>query len=459
LVVIAIIGMLVALLLPAVQAAREAARRTQCVNHLKQLGLAIHNFADSRNGLPPSALFGTRGSVMAFTLPYMEATAQWELLTEPSTTAADGTPLYFKRDESDTNSTLPLCGYLYCPMMTFAEFRDRGTILDWSHVSTGMWFRGLTPDQRQIMAVGAWLCPSSHSYSKSLAVCITDDAFCGPRSDYKFVVSVNSEAANFASREMGGGVTDLADYSTRTSDASTQSASEQAGPFLAPNVTLLPEVTEAYLASESTESATLATLRNRFAGAVVSWTPAKDFSWWADGSSNQICLGEKHIPSWANGAGDILENTSYNGDLGEVPFWWDGGCLMSQPDGKRKHNTFGFLLYNPRMAREGAESTRVIATHIASGPNEEVTNRAAYMPGGSLHAGAADWLKTGKIRPDESAIPELAETSNLAFGSSHPGVVNFLIGDGTVHGFAKATNPWITYCLGNVSDGNSVTIP
>src|SRR6056297_3485567 len=85
LVVIAIIGILVSLLLPAVQAAREAARRMSCSNNMKQIGLAAHNYESAFKTFPAGAMWVSGGGTTdafgtGFTalLPYLEQSSTAE---------------------------------------------------------------------------------------------------------------------------------------------------------------------------------------------------------------------------------------------------------------------------------------------------------------------------------------------------------------------------------------------
>jgi prepilin-type N-terminal cleavage/methylation domain-containing protein/prepilin-type processing-associated H-X9-DG protein len=113
LVVIAIIGVLISLLLPAVQAAREAARRAQCTNNLKQIALATHNYLDSRGTLPAAQYLSNSFSALTMALPYMELTPLYNAINcdlphdNPANTTAAFTGVSTFLCPSDAQNRLP----------------------------------------------------------------------------------------------------------------------------------------------------------------------------------------------------------------------------------------------------------------------------------------------------------------------------------------------------------------
>jgi type II secretory pathway pseudopilin PulG len=121
---LAIIGVLIALLLPAVQAAREAARRMQCSNHLKQIGVALHNYNDTCKELPfASARLGSSRSIRSWAValfPFMEQQPLYSQLIF-------GEAGNFDTDVNPKTNLTALNGvvvsYFYCPSNTRGKMR------------------------------------------------------------------------------------------------------------------------------------------------------------------------------------------------------------------------------------------------------------------------------------------------------------------------------------------------
>ena len=121
LVVIAIIAILISLLLPAVQQARESARRTQCKNNLKQMGLAMHNYEGTHGTFPPNLVPGgnfrySAGNwgILAYLSPFMEQSNVYNAMNLNAPTYAATAPYHIADPGNAIAAALIIPAYL-CP--------------------------------------------------------------------------------------------------------------------------------------------------------------------------------------------------------------------------------------------------------------------------------------------------------------------------------------------------------
>jgi prepilin-type N-terminal cleavage/methylation domain-containing protein len=247
LVVIAIIAVLIALLLPAVQAAREAARRMTCTNHLKQIGIAVHNFHDTYQGLPPSCVG----------LSY----------------ANDPVP---DTVDTDTYADRPRAGF-WTLIMPFIEqpglynTAKEKTVNFRYGLRNGRFWHTLSPEeQKMFQSISGYRCPSRRGNATMLiaATGLTSSEkgiqTLGTQGDYAIVVGRQSQ--HWSGWLQDGGFID------RWQESGT---SYYHGPEY---------------------------MKSPFRGAIwssgvpESWQPRDTFARLTDGTSNQILVGEKFIP-------------------------------------------------------------------------------------------------------------------------------------------------------------------
>ncbi len=378
LVVIAIIGTLVALLLPAVQAAREAARRMQCSNHLKQIGLGVHNFNDSQNALPPVAIFARRPTIFMLLFPYIEQQGLYDYLHEQK---------LFVMNPNNWD------GY---------------TNHDVIRLSEHAWWNSGSATEREtrhsVATPPVYRCPSSlggfaHKQSTDLN---------GPLSDYAAIIAKMNDAKTQTEYGSWHGYARSSNAFNTNGSPKNENPARYESPFRVAILTWATggSATDPGL-SEGTTNA-----RN-----VATWTPRDSMAWWADGTSNQVCFGEKHIPAWAL-------NLDSSGDAGNRASKWNGGYQYTSSGGS-----------NYNVGRAVADNR---ANNIAMGPNDPLSFKAA------------------ETTPEQG--PDNVEAMG-SWGSSHPGVFNVLIGDGSVRAFPVSLPVSTLSALARTQDGQSVTLP
>jgi hypothetical protein len=367
----------------------------QCTNNLKQIGLAVHNFHDSQNGLPPLVLAVFQPSWLCLITPYLEQQAIHDLLTSPQVTKYDG-------------STME--GILHYP-------HDPATIA--SQPYDRQWFMHLPLATRNMFKGLPYYCPS-HGGVKVAPLRggapHTNNYYSGPLTDYCTIVC----HPEYTSTQLASGTTDP--YVYNWSDI-----------CYTPNTKLRGTVHVQYNSPFRSAVVTPGLAGHGDTGydhasEITSWSPRDEFAWWSDGASNQLVVGEKFIPAlaeinWSEGAGSNVDNDT---TLGNVSCWNQNYMYIATSGNPSKYSGPARLIGPDTILAKGANDPNVLDTD-----------------------GSLKHIQTGLSNP----------AYGWHFGSRHVGIVNFLVGDGSVHSFSCETPGRILWYLSQTNDGNVASLP
>jgi prepilin-type N-terminal cleavage/methylation domain-containing protein len=377
LVVIAIIGVLIALLLPAVQAAREAARRMSCSNHLKQIGIGVHNFHDTYKGLPPASVGMNGFSTFVFLYPFIEQTSLYERL--------DGL-----KESASGNFNIGIAAEVV---------RSDDPTRDWWAGNNGYIQNPLNAEERKSFgSVSTYVCPSRRGGSNIVAG--DPDKVCyGPTTDYATVMLV--PPAN--------------SYDENTLNQATLHGYDSNGSDTGQWWAVLPIDNSQHVLRSPFRKAVTDEPPTASAGAVSggnrkkwrAYEPRDTFAWLQDGTSNQFLFGEKFIAR--EFVGKCNQVTDGQGDCS--------------------------YLYGGSGWHTAAPSAMRAIDHWSG---TTCRNFGIAKPDHIVNANYVEWV---------------------GFGSFHPGICHFLIGDGSVRGIAVTSKPILLIRLTDVSDGATVALP